>query len=199
VKSVATRSYRMTARAARVKETRERILDATVSLVTERDFQDVPLEEVATHAGTTVQTILRHFGTKDGVVNAAIRRESARVSAEREQVPVGDVDAVARYLARHYEEAGDMVLRLLSEEHRLATAAEIVGRGRELHGEWVARTFAPWLDGLGRSARGRLHAVLVAATDVYTWKLVRRDARLGRAQYELAVRELLHSIKGGLP
>jgi hypothetical protein len=111
---------------------------------------------------------------------------------------VWEVDAVVRYLGAHYEDAGDLVLRLLSEERRLAVAAEIVSRGRKLHRDWVARTFAPWLEPLDPSARRRRHALLVAATDVYTWKLLRRDARLGRPQYELAVRELLDSI-GGLP
>jgi AcrR family transcriptional regulator len=194
---VQRRPYRMNARAAGVAATRERILDAMVALAAERGFRDVPLEEIADRADTTAQTVLRHFGTKDGVMSAAIRRETGRVVAEREQVPVGDAAAVAAYLAGHYEEAGDSVLYLLSEERRLPVAAEIVGQGRELHRSWVARTFAPWLEGLERGARRRRHALLVAATDVYTWKLLRRDARLGRDQYELAVRELLQSIEGG--
>jgi len=37
----------------------------------------------------------------------------------------------------------------------------------------------------------------VAVTDVYTWKLLRRDRGLGRAQAETAIRELLEPIMGG--
>jgi len=187
----------MTARAEAVAATRERILDAAVALHLERDFGEVGLEEVAGRADTTVQTVLRHFGSKAGMTDAAIRREHGRIRDERHHVPVNDAAAVVRYLSRHYEERGDMVLRLLVEERRSAVAAEIVSRGRALHRDWVAHVFAPRLAPLPAPQRRRRHALLVAATDVYTWKLLRRDARLGRDQYALAVGELLHSIDGG--
>lgn len=187
----------MTARADAVAATRDRILDAVVAIYVEREFHDVPLEQVAGRAGTTVQTILRHFGSKDAVVGAAVRRQAGRIAAEREELPAGDVGATVAYLSCHYEEMGDQVLRLLADERRLPAAAEIVAEGRRIHRDWVARSFAAWLDGLEPAARRRGHAVLVATTDVYTWKLLRRDSGLGRDQYELAVGELLHAITGG--
>jgi AcrR family transcriptional regulator len=186
----------MRARADTVAATQARILDVAYELFAERDFADVPLSDVAEHAGTTVQTILRHFATKGGVADALIRRESARIMAEREQVPVGDVHAVAPYLARHYAEEGDAVLRMLAAEQRSEVAAQAVANGRRLHREWVARTFAPWLEGLGAAARRRRVEQLVAVTDVYTWKLMRRDGGLDDRQYRLAIRELLTAIEG---
>jgi AcrR family transcriptional regulator len=186
----------MTVRAEAVAATRARILDAAYDLSVERDFADVPLSDLAERADTTVQTVLRHFSTKDGVVDAVIRRESARVMAEREQVPVGDLDAVAAYLARHYAQEGDAVLAMLAAERRSEAAAQAVANGRRLHRQWVARTLAPWLEGLRAAARRRRLEQLVAATDVYTWKLMRRDGGLDDRQYRLAVRELLTAIEG---
>jgi hypothetical protein len=45
--------------------------------------------------------------------------------------------------------------------------------------------------------RARRLAQLVAVCDVYTWKLLRRDAALSRRQTELAVIELLQPLTEG--
>jgi hypothetical protein len=42
--------------------------------------------------------------------------------------------------------------------------------------------------------RERRLAQFVALCDVYTWKLLRRDARLSRSQTELAMTELLNPL-----
>jgi AcrR family transcriptional regulator len=186
----------MTARAEAVEATRGRILDAAYELFGERDFGDVPLTDVAALAGTTVQTLLRHFESKGGLMDALIERESGQVVEDRQRIAVGDVDAVVDYLAAHYAEQGDEVLQLLSAESRSELAAKAVANGRRLHRDWIARTFAPWLGGLGGSARHRRVELIVAATDVYTWKIWCRDGGLDDAQYRLALRELLSAIEG---
>ena len=48
----------------------------------------------------------------------------------------------------------------------------------------------------GAERRRRL-AQLVAVCDVYTWKLLRRDAGLSRRQMEIALVELLEPLHGG--
>jgi hypothetical protein len=66
------------------------------------------------------------------------------------------------------------------------------------HREWCARVFASALaDLLPTSRRQRRLAQLVAICDVYTWKLLRRDARLSRRQTELALVELLNPLLEG--
>jgi AcrR family transcriptional regulator len=187
----------MTARAEAVAATRERIVDAAAARDAERDFADVELAAIADRAGTTVQTILRHFGSKAGLLDGAIGDKTRRVVDERAEVPVGDTAAVAAYMRRHYEQEGDGVLLLLAAERRSPVAARVAANGRRLHREWVARTFAPSLDGLDADARRRRHEVLVAATDVFTWRILRRDGGLSPDEYELATRELLASIQGG--
>jgi hypothetical protein len=100
-------------------------------------------------------------------------------------------------LVEHYEGTGDQVLKLLAEEEHVPGMREIVTMGRELHRNWCARVFAPALTGLGGAHRRRRLAQLVAVCDVYTWKLLRRDAGLSRSQTELALVEMLNPMLGG--
>jgi hypothetical protein len=72
-----------------------------------------------------------------------------------------------------------------------------VDRGRTMHREWCARVFAPALEGRAGVERTRRLAQLVAICDVYSWKLLRRDAGLSRRQTELALVELLEPLLEG--
>jgi AcrR family transcriptional regulator len=77
-----TRTYTMTSRARGVAETRRRVLDATVDLHGERLAADISLDDIAERAGVSVQTVLRHFGSRSGLVEAAFAHaRAARPSA----------------------------------------------------------------------------------------------------------------------
>jgi hypothetical protein len=66
---------------------------------------------------------------------------------------------------------------------------------RASHQEWLRRVFA---DRLPDAPAGRCHAVnaLHAATDVYTWKLLRRDLHLSRAETVRIMADLVNGILG---
>jgi AcrR family transcriptional regulator len=187
-----TRTYRMTARAAAVEQTRERILDAVVSLHLARPASAISLADIAERADVSVQTVLRHFGSRDGLLEAALERGSAEVEDER-RVPQGDVVAAVRAVVEHYEHRGDWVLMLLAQEGSEPFAAQVTRHGRATHRRWVTDTFDPLLpDG---ERRDEAVDLLVVATDVYTWKLLRRDrglsARATGRRMEALVRAVL--------
>jgi AcrR family transcriptional regulator len=188
------RPYRQVARAARVQRTRTAILDAVDTVFSATENLDFSLEEVAAAAGTTVQTILRHFGCKSDLIGAAAKRGAARVQADRDQVAVGDLVAVATYLARHYEEEGDRMLRLLALEHLSADVAQVTANGRRLHRGWVERVLLPLFEPLLPAERRRTSATLVAATDLLTWKVLRREQGLSTADYQRCVQEMLEAL-----
>jgi hypothetical protein len=50
--------------------------------------------------------------------------------------------------------------------------------GRQAHRDWIEGVFGARLPAEARE-RARLVDALVVATDVYSWKLLRRDRRLG--------------------
>jgi AcrR family transcriptional regulator len=187
------RPYRMVARAQAAERTRERILDAAVEVFFDEPTASISLDEVARRAGVTVQTVIRRFGGRDGLLAAAAERESEKVREERE-VPPGDVDGALRVLVEHYERAGDRVLRMLAEEVRSVALRGIADRGRRMHRDWCEAVFAPALAGLSSAERARRLAQLVAVCDVYTWMLLRRQSGLSRNQTELALRELLRPL-----
>ena len=68
----------MTSRARAVEETRRRILDASVDLHGERLVADISLDDIAERAGVSVQTVLRHFGSRAGLVEAAVEHAAGR-------------------------------------------------------------------------------------------------------------------------
>ena len=189
-----TRPYRMSARADAAAQTHQRILAAAIALFSDRAYDDVGLADVAHAAGVTVQTVLRRFGSKDGLGEAAAALATDGVRAARLGTPPGDVAAAMRNLAEHYEAWGDRSLRFLSQELRTPAMRKVTDAGRALHHAWVEQAFQPWLQAARGAARTRLRARLIAATDVYVWKIMRRDLGLDPAATALAMRELVVAL-----
>lgn len=181
----------MVARAAAAEATTERIVDAAVALFWEQPTDQIRLAEVADRADVTVQTVLRRFGSKEELFAAAAAREGERVQRERSGVHPGDVTGAVANLVDHYEKDGDGVLRLLTAEDASPAMREVVAGGRRVHRTWCRTVFAPFLTGLDRATSARRLAQLVAICDVCTWKLLRRDAGLSRAQTLRAIEEML--------
>jgi AcrR family transcriptional regulator len=191
--AAATRPYRMRARAEAAAATADRILDATVAAFWESPGQ-VSLDDVARRAGVTVQTVIRRFGSKDALMAAAAEREVRSVGAERDPAAITSTKGAIRQLMDHYEARGDQVIRMLAEEQRLPALREVADIGRRMHREWCAQVFAQALAHRIGADRDRRLAELVAVCDVYTWKLLRRDAGLSRRQTELALLELIEPL-----
>jgi AcrR family transcriptional regulator len=185
----------MTARAAAAQATNARILDATDALFWTGPLERVTLDAVAARAEVTVPTVIRHFGSKDALVAAAAERAAERVGRQRDQAPIGDVPGAVANLLDHYEEMGERALRLLAEEASSEAMGAITERGRVMHRTWVERTFAPQLARCRAEDRDRRRAQLIAVTDVYVWKLLRRDAGLSRPQVERAIAELIDGLE----
>lgn len=186
-----TRVYTMTTRAESAERTRLRILDAAVGLAGTRLLADISLDDVAAEAGVSVQTVLRKFGSRTGVIEAAHVHATTEVDRER-QAPVGDVPTALGVLVDHYERRGDLVALLLAQEGSDEQVHRIVAAGRRLHRDWVLEVFAPYLPtGAGRE---ELVDLLVVATDVLTWKQLRRDLQLNRPTTELRMRRLVTAL-----
>src|SRR3954454_21772122 len=95
-----TRTYTMTARAQAAEDTRARIREALFELAMTRMFPDISLEDVATEADVSVQTVLRHYGSRAALVEATMEYALGRVTAER-VAPEGNVDTALAVLVDH--------------------------------------------------------------------------------------------------
>lgn len=188
-----TRSYTMVARAEAVAETRRRIIEALFELGRERMFPDISLDDVAAAAEVSVQTILRHFKSRAGLAEATMDYAIATVTEER-HTPVGDVDAAVAVIVEHYEDRGRTALLMLAQESSDSQVAELTRRGRAMHRAWVTDVFAPFA-----GARHPLIDLLVVATDVYTWKLLRIDRRHSQARTQQLMHHMVTALLEGAP
>ena len=177
------REYRQTARAAAAEATAERIVEAFRARLERLWFDEIRLEDVAADAGVTVQTVIRRFGGKEGLLEATADQTAVEVMQTR-GLPVGDPAAVVRAVVADYENVGDYIMRILAQEDRYPALRLQADRGRVEHRAWIAAVFAPWLDGLGPEAARRRTDALVIATDLYVWKLMRRDMQRSVAELE---------------
>jgi AcrR family transcriptional regulator len=188
-----SRSYTMRARAESTTRTRERILDAVIALSEERLSVEIILADVAARAGVTVQTVLRHFGSRQGLFEQAQARQVAQVRAER-ATPVGDAASAVRTIVAFYDRLGEWSLRLQAQEHSDELSRQTVELGRRVHREWVEEVFAPQL--VGRRDRKELVDLLVIATDLLTWKILHRD---GGMDHSATCKRMLRLVRGILP
>lgn len=188
-----SRPYRSRIRSDAAQATGERILDAFAEQMRRHWFDEITLESVADAAGVTVRTVIRRFGGKDGLLTHFVDRFGQQVNMQCEAVP-GDIDAALTQLLDFYEEWGDSVIRNLAQEPRHPALKPLLDDGRRAHRDLTALAFGPTLATLPEPERRRATDALVIATDVYTWKLLRRDMGRTRPETAIVVRRLVDAV-----
>jgi AcrR family transcriptional regulator len=183
----------MSARAKAAAATRERLLAAAWQHFATHPYENVRLQEIATEAGVTAQTLHTQFGSKDQLLTAAYVWFGQQEIAQRDTAPAGDIQRVIEVLFDRYEVHGTAILRMLSQEDRIPAIAQMTKAGRAYHREWAARTFAPLLRGLRGASRERRLVAIIVATDLLVWKLLRQDMQLDRDSAEAIVAEMVKS------
>jgi AcrR family transcriptional regulator len=173
------RTYTLRARAESQQATGRRILDAARAAFLDSPYEEVTLTRVAAAAGVSHQTVLNHFGSKDGLFAAFGEELHAEINELRSRVEPGDARSVVSALMEQYERFGDVNARWEILEERSVQVAAAMSEARGHHLSWLQEQFAAWLDLPARERRQRL-ALLCVATDVKTWKLLRRHLGHGR-------------------
>ena len=174
----------MELRAAAAEATRERIVAAAADLFLERWYDDVTIAAIAERAGVSGQTVINHFGGKEQLAAAAHQRLSEGIVSLRYTPKAGDIPALVGAVVDDYETTGDAVVRLLALEEKVPSLQPLLAKGRESHREWVGAMFgAP-----------ELLPELIVATDVYTWKLLRRDQGLSRDETVAAMLRIVQAL-----
>jgi AcrR family transcriptional regulator len=176
--------YSMELRAAAAEATRERILAAAADAFLEHWYDDVTIASVAERAGVSGQTVINHFGGKEQLAGEAHARIGAQIESLRYTPEPGDVAGAVNALVDDYETTGDAVVRMLALEEKVPSLAPLLALGRKSHRRWVETMFgAP-----------ELVPELVVATDVYTWKLLRRDQGLSRDRTVASIQKIIQAL-----
>lgn len=187
------RSYAQGARAEAAQATGERIVEAFLARMMTQWFDEITLDRVAEDAGVTVQTVVRRFGGKEGLLAEAVKILATQINARR-AAPSRDIDRLIHHLVNDYEQTGDPVIRMLALEPRHPALKAYMDYGRSEHRRWASAAFAGAIGPLEAAKRERAIDMLVTATDVYVWKLLRRDMGRNIAATEATIKTLLMGV-----
>ncbi|MFZ0215785.1 MAG: TetR family transcriptional regulator [Candidatus Dormiibacterota bacterium] len=196
----ARRAYRSSRREAQARQTRRRVLDGATAVFLAGGYGAATMRAVAAEAAVSVATVEALFGTKAGLLKAAI---DVAIAGDDEPVPVLDrawaavaaeavgVDAflslVARAVAAAQARSSGLVVAVFegaATDPELALLAERMSAQRATTAKWI-------VDGLRRLAPLRqdvdepeaVDTVWVLMDSVVFERLTRRR-RWGTAEYE---------------
>jgi AcrR family transcriptional regulator len=182
------RPYRQDARARAADRTRAAILDAAARRFSAEPYDAVSLEQIATRAGVTVQSVLRIFGSKGGLFEAAAARSVAQLGSAGGATADDDPRVAIARTCAIYERWGDATHRVMAQEDRVPAIRRVAEQGRARHRRWVEGLFARRLAGRGRARR---LAVLVALLELASYRRLRaqglRPQAARDALYEAAM------------
>lgn len=191
MKAPRPRSYVMKARAEAAAATQAKILASARALLFRHTFDDITIGGVAAAAGTTTRTVLRLFHSKEELF-----AEALHTLGDLGHAPIvpGDVPALVHGMYDFYEQLGDTVVRWIADEPRLPAMRQHLEIGRQHLRSWVAAAFTKELEARPAGDRKRLHHALIVAFDVHTWKLLRRDLEVTRAEAESTMAHIVTGI-----
>jgi AcrR family transcriptional regulator len=187
----------MDGRRARGERTRQRIIEALISLVDEGDHRP-SAQRIATEAGVALRTVYHHFADVEALRASAVQLHADRLISALPPLdaaaPVEQrVSALLRQFGRLYESLTPVLLAATLDESSTATAAGIRATQDSLR-KRVAQVFAPEIAARG-SERGVLLDGLDSAASWHTWHFLRfdlqRSQRAATRVLELTLRSLL--------
>lgn len=183
-------------RAEAQERTHEALLDVAREELFEGHWERTSLEQLALRAKVTKQTLLRHFGSKDGLLLKALSRGAEEVLKQRWSAPAGDVETAVETLLDHYEKWGRRALRIGAWQGGSAPLAQISSLARRVHYDWVDYAFAPYLERLEEGERWQRRAQLIAVCDVQTWWLLSNDLGLVREEVHAVLLDMVERLIG---
>jgi AcrR family transcriptional regulator len=191
------RPYKQVARAEAQQRTRDALLDAAMEEFTQGRWAKVSLAALAARAKVTKQTLLRHFGSKDGLLMQALANSAAEMFQQRWSAPIGDIEGAVDNVIDHYEAWGERSLRVGAWlESGTPALASLSQMARQVHYNWIEYAFGPQLARLGEEERVRCRAALITLCDVHTWRLLTHDLGLERVEVRATLTYAIERLLG---
>lgn len=188
------RKYEMGVRAQSAENTSKDIMRAIGELWLKHSLHDITLEMLAAEAGVTVRTILRKYGSKEALLEAAIKADTAGIEFIKDTAKVGDIENIVSVLMQEYDRTGMAGIRTLAIENDFPMAAKALKKAREMHMKWCEVKFAPFLSKEKIKKNKIMLGAIYAATDVYKWKLLYKDLGYSKEETEKIFIKTLKAI-----
>jgi len=182
----------------RAERSRAAVVDALLSLYDDGVVRP-GVADIAARAGVSPRSVFRHFADLEGLAEAAIDRQWARVHVLFDPPPhKGDRETRVNALV-------DQRLRLYGAIIGVARAATVLSASspvvastlrarRRLLGDQVLALFAPELRARQGLARSELAAALEATASLENVDYLRTHAGLGSDRAAAVVRRMLHAL-----
>ena len=166
------RSYSLGRRAEAKTASTGLILEAAERLFSRELYEKVSLNRVAAEAGMGVQTVLRHFPTKEALFMASMTHALDQADRSRPALPGETLAGSVQHLLSYYERYGATVIHYLDQVATNPLFAPLTRAGREAHARWTEVLFSPHLD-MGKAGDTIRQAQIEAILDVRVWELLR--------------------------
>ena len=192
--NTASKSYNNTNRRRKAEETKLLIIRAWGRLWTKYPIHDITLDMIAEEAGVTTRTVLRKFGSKEGLLTASLSYDPAEITIDRAQAIPGNVDNILQTLLAGYEKMGDAAIRTIQLESELEIARTIGNKGRAMHRSWCKAVFADFLPPVNSIHYEIQLTSFIAATEIYLWKLMRKDLAMSKKATFKVFKNMLEGV-----
>jgi AcrR family transcriptional regulator len=198
------RQYTMTRRAEARDQTRNRILDATAELITERGSSDLTISDVADRADVAARTVYNHFASIDDLTSETMNRMAAQfIVVEPAEVMPGEraADALERILRDWYAqlERNARLLDALMSIHDSPALSSALEHARILRRERMEAVLREAeREGSLRVTLTEARSIAYALTGVASWSALVEHEGLDNAEAARLVARIL-TRPGGDP
>jgi AcrR family transcriptional regulator len=180
-----------------VQKSRERAIQEFITLSGKMSLDEITLDRVAQATGVTVRTLLRHFEGKEQLVREAhetILKSVGEILVEEEPGSHAFIGRIVRFM----ESAGDYVVRFESEAGNYPSLVSDLEKGRQMRRAALSGMFDANIN-CDDAARERTLKALYVVTDVYAWKILRRDYGLSMEETQSLLRDLAEVVMKHIP
>jgi AcrR family transcriptional regulator len=170
------------------------LIDAATGEFFEGNWLKASLASLSARAGVTKQTLLRHFGSKDGLLMKSLIRGDGQARDQRWSTPTDDVAGAIDNVLDPYQAWGEPSMRIGALQSGPTILALFSQVARQFHYDWIEHAFGQWLEGLDEDARTRRRAALIVICDVQTWWILSHDLGLPRSEVSAILTDLAERL-----
>ena len=172
----------------------ELILDAAERLFSREIYDKVSLHSIAHEAGMGIQTVLRHFPTKESLFLASMTRSLHKADTSRNYLPSQTLAESVLRLLSYYENHGTTIIHYLNQVVTNQAFAPVTKAGQEAHARWTHFLFSPHLS-LEKERDPIRQAQIEAILDIRVWELLKLRKRLSNEEISKAILGLLQPFE----